>query len=142
MGAAENKDLVGRIFQEGMNEQRDGAFVDYLSAGYVNHDMPAPQPGPEGFLQVMKAFWEGFPDGRVEVEAIVADGDLVATRGVFTGTHKGEFMGVPASGATIRVPYMDMWRIENGKAVENWVRLDNLALMQQIGAVPSAPPAS
>ena len=136
MGATENKELVREIFEQGMNEQRADVFDRLLAEEYVNHDMPAPAPGPQGFRQVMQMFWSAFPDARVEIEEIVAEGDLVATRGVFTGTHEAEFMGTPASGAAIRVPYMDFWRIEDGRARENWVRLDMATLMQQIGASP------
>ena len=73
---------------------------------------------------------------KVNLEEVLADDDKVVTRGVFTGTHKGEFMGVPASGASIEVKFMDVWRIRDGRVAENWVRLDQLGLMQQIGAIP------
>jgi steroid delta-isomerase-like uncharacterized protein len=137
VGEAENKNLVRRIFEQGMNTQDGHVFDELLADDYVNHDMPAPAPGPEGFRQVMEMFWTGFPDARVELSDVVAEGDRVATRGVFTGTHQGEFMGIPASGASIRIDYMDFWRIEAGKARENWVRLDMAAMMQQLGAVPA-----
>jgi steroid delta-isomerase-like uncharacterized protein len=136
MGAEEHKALVRRVFERGINERDDAALEEALAKDYVNHDMPAPSPGWEGFRQVIGMFRAGFPDMRVTLEDVLADGDKVTTRGFFTGTHEGDFMGVPASGASIRVSYIDIWRIANGKAVENWVRLDMLSLMQQIGAVP------
>jgi predicted ester cyclase len=61
----------------------------------------------------------------------------VVTRSRWTGTHRGEFMGVPASGASVDVDFIDIWRIENGLLSESWVRMDLLGLMQQVGAVPS-----
>jgi steroid delta-isomerase-like uncharacterized protein len=133
----ENKALVRRLFEKGMNEQDDSVVDEVLSAGFVNHDMPAPSPGPEGFRQVLGMFRAAFPDMKVNLEEVLGDGDKVVTRGAFTGTHKGEFMGVPASGASINIKFIDVWRIEGGKATENWVRLDLLGLMQQVGAVPS-----
>ena len=136
MGAEEHKALVRRVFERGINERDDAALEEALAKDYVNHDMPAPSRGWEGFRQVIGMFRAGFPDMRVTLEDVLADGDKVTTRGFFTGTHEGDFMGVPASGASIRVSYIDIWRIANGKAVENWVRLDMLSLMQQIGAVP------
>ena len=60
----------------------------------------------------------------------------MVTRSHWTGTHKGEFMGVPASNASVEVSFIDIWRIENGQLVESWVRMDVLGLMQQVGAVP------
>jgi predicted ester cyclase len=76
---------------------------------------------------------------RITLETQLADGDLVANRGVFTGTHQGEFMGVPATGKQVTVQFMDLWRLENGQAVENWVRLDMLGLMTQLGIVALPP---
>jgi len=72
------------------------------------------------------------------VEQTMGEADLVCTRGHFEGTHDGDFMGVPATGKTVNVNYMDMWRIAEGKAIENWVRLDMLGLMQQLGVVPAS----
>ncbi len=69
-------------------------------------------------------------------ETLVVQGDKVVTRGVCSGTHKGEFNGIPATGKHVEVPWMDMWRAQNGKFVENWVRLDMLAMSAQLGVVP------
>jgi len=55
----------------------------------------------------------------------------------FTGTHQGEFMGIPATNKSIKVPYIDLWRTENGLFVDNWVQMDMLGLMQQLGVVPA-----
>jgi steroid delta-isomerase-like uncharacterized protein len=133
----ENKALVRRLFEQGMNEKDDGVLDAVLSPDFVNHDMPAPSPGPEGFRQMLGMFRAAFPDMNVNLEEVLGDGDKVVTRGFFSGTHKGEFMGVPASGASINVKYIDVWRIQDGKITDNWVRLDLLGLMQQVGAVPS-----
>lgn len=70
-------------------------------------------------------------------DVLAAEGDRVITRSRWTGTHRGEFMGVPPSGAFVQFDFIDMWRIENGKLVESWVRVDLLGLMQQVGAVSS-----
>jgi steroid delta-isomerase-like uncharacterized protein len=102
----------------------------------VNHDLPAPAPGPEGFKQVVGMFTESFPDMRIRLLDVIGEGDNVVTRGEWTGTHKGPFMGVPATGKSVTVKYIDIWRIDNGKAVENWVQMDFLGLMQQLGVVP------
>jgi hypothetical protein len=69
-------------------------------------------------------------------------GDKVVTRGYFTGTHKGEFRGIQATGRQFKISYIDIWLLEGGKIVENWVQLDQLGLMQQIGAIPSPENAS
>jgi predicted ester cyclase len=73
---------------------------------------------------------------RVTLEEELAEDDKVTTRGYFTGTHKGDFQGIPPTGKQIKVKYIDVWRITNGKMVENWVQMDQLGLMQQLGVIP------
>jgi steroid delta-isomerase-like uncharacterized protein len=132
-----NATTVRRIFDEALNGRRLDLLDELLSADYVNHDMPAPVPGPEGMRQVLGMFLAAFPDMRVQLHHVVADGDLVCTHGTFTGTQREEFMGVPASGNAVSIDYLDLWRMVDGKGAENWVRLDMLGLMQQIGALPT-----
>ena len=68
---------------------------------------------------------------------MLGEGDKVVTRGTFTGTHQGEFNGIPATGKKVKVSYCDIWRVENGKCVENWVQMDMVGLMQQLGVIPA-----
>ena len=131
------RELVRRIFEEGINAGNDAAFQDLLSPGFVNHDLPSPRPGPDGFAMVIGVFRTGFPDLTFYVDEVIVEGAMVSTRGYLTGTHQGEFMGVQPSGEQILVKYMDHWRIEDGQAQESWVALDLLGLMQQIGAIGS-----
>lgn len=136
MSAEQNKALIRRGFEEGMNQHNLSVFDGLLAPNYVNHNMPAPAPGPEGMKQVLAMFLTAFPDFQVTIEDAIAEGDRVATRGTWRGTHKGDFMGIPATGKSVSVSYCDIWRFENGKAVENWVQMDMLGLMQQLGVAP------
>jgi steroid delta-isomerase-like uncharacterized protein len=138
VGASENKALVRRLLEQGMNERKAEVFNECVAPNFVNHDLPGPTPGPEGFLQSFAMFEAGFPDLQVHLdEVLAAEGDRVITRSHWTGTHQGEFMGVPASGSSVDVSFIDIWRIEDGQLAESWVRMDLLSLMQQVGAVPS-----
>jgi steroid delta-isomerase-like uncharacterized protein len=137
MSTEQNKTMVRRVFEEGINNNDPTVFDQVIGPSYVNHDMPAPAPGIEGFKQVIAAFIAAFPDMRVAVEDVLADGDRVASRGEMTGTHRGAFMGIPATGKQVRVAYQDIWRVADGKLVENWVRLDMLGMMQQLGVAPT-----
>ncbi len=137
MSLEQNKALVRRGFEEGMNQQQLDIFDDLLTPQYVNHNMPAPAPGPDGFKQVMGMFISAFPDFHIQIEDILAEGDRVASRGVWSGTHQGDFMGIPATGKQVSVAYIDFWRLENGLAVENWVQMDMIGLMQQLGVMPA-----
>jgi steroid delta-isomerase-like uncharacterized protein len=137
MSAEQNKALVRRVFEESINKHNLNVFDELLAPNYVNHNMPTPAPGPEGLKQVVSMFLTAFPDFHVTLEDVIAEGDKVASRGVWRGTHQGNFMGIPATGKSIAVSYSDIWRIENGRAVENWVQMDMLGLMQQLGVAPA-----
>src|ERR1051325_894980 len=134
-----NMTAVRRIFEEGINKGDTAVVAELIDDRYVNHDMPAPAPGPEGFNQVIAMFKGAFPDLDITLDDVIGDGDKVCTRGHFTGTHSGEFMGVPATGKQVETGYIDVWRFEGGRAVENWVKIDMLGVMIQLGVVPPPP---
>lgn len=67
---------------------------------------------------------------------VIAEGDRVCSRGVMYGTHRGEFMGIPPTGKKVEVKYTDIWRLDKGKFVENWVQMDMMGMMQQLGLAP------
>ena len=135
--AEANRELVRRIFEDGINAANDAVLHELLAPVYVNNDLPSPRPGPAGFVEVMRVFRAGFPDLVIYVEEVIATGAMVSTRGYFSGTHQDEFRGIQPSGESILVKYIDQWRIEEGQAVESWISLDLLGLMQQIGAIGS-----
>jgi predicted ester cyclase len=137
MSTETNKKIVHRIFEEGINQNKPGVFDEVIAATYVNHDFPVPAHGAEGFKMVIGMFKAGFPDLNVILENTLAEGERVASQGYFSGTHQGEFNGIPATGKSVKVKYIDLWRIENGKAVENWVQMDMIGLMQQLGVMPA-----
>lgn len=110
------------------------AIDEYLAADVINHTPPPGVPGDlEGAKAIIGAIRAGFPDHDAVVEHMVAEGDLVATYKTFTGTHTGEFMGIPPTGrrATIRV--MDFVRYRQGKVAEHWNIVDVAGLQQQLG---------
>jgi predicted ester cyclase len=127
---------IRRVFAEGINQQKLEVFDELLAPNYVNHSMPAPAPGVEGFKMVVGMFLNAFPDFRVEVSDVICEGDFFSSRGYFTGTHQGDFQGIAPTGKAINAAYVDIWRAENGKLVENWVNLDMVGMMQQLGAMP------
>ena len=82
-------------------------------------------------------FRTAFPDLHVTLEAEFADGNYVFHRGYVTGTHQGEWQGIAPTGKQVKMKTLDIWRVANGKAVENWVQMDMLGLVQQPGVVPT-----
>jgi predicted ester cyclase len=138
MSTEENIALVRRIFEEGVNEDKPSVWDELLAPDFVIYDPPSSgmEPNREGFRQMFTGFRAAFPDLHMTIEAEFAAGDYVIHRGYTTATHKGEFQGIAATGKQIKVKYIDIWRVANGKAMENWVQLDMLGLMQQLGVVP------
>jgi steroid delta-isomerase-like uncharacterized protein len=135
MSTDQNKEIIRRGFEEGINKRNYAYFDETIGENYVNHMMPQ-ATGPEGLKQIVGGFVAGFPDMQITVEDLIAEGDRVATRGFWRGTHTGDFMGIPATGREVTLPYIDVWRLENGKAVENWVSMDMMAMMKQLGLMP------
>jgi steroid delta-isomerase-like uncharacterized protein len=116
---------------------------EHLADDFVEHEeTPGLEPSKEGVKQLFHMYKAAFPDLRMEAQDILASGDKVVARVRATGTHQGEFLGMPASGKRVDVQLIDIIRFgDDGLAHEHWGVVDSLALMQQLGAVPGAPPA-
>jgi predicted ester cyclase len=138
MSTEESKALIRRLFEEGINQNKPGVFDELIAPDFVIYDPPPGiPPDREGFRQLIETFRNSFPDLHLTFEAEFADGDYVIHRGYGTGTHTGEFQGIPPTGKQIKVNFIHIWRVANGKAVENWVQMDMLGLMQQLGVIPA-----
>ena len=134
----QNKAQVRRIVEDIYN-RGDLAAVDELAASdLVIHRTSQEIHGREGAKAYVMALRGGFPDLRLTIEDQVAEGDKVVSRWTARGTHRGEFQGLPATGQTIEVAGTSIDRFANGKVVECWDYVDELGLMQQLGAVAAA----
>jgi predicted ester cyclase len=114
-------------------------FGEHMADDFVEHeDLPGLEPGKDGVKQMFRMYRAAFPDLRLEAEDVLANGDTVVARARATGTHQGEFMGLPPTGNRIDVPLIDIIRFgDDGLAVEHWGVLDALGMMQQLGAIPA-----
>lgn len=135
---AYNLTHVTRAFEEFINRRNPGAAGEYVSSSYVGHfpGLP-PVQGIPAFQQFIGMWLQAFPDAHVTIEDAIADGDKVAVRTTFCGTHQGELMGVPPTGRQVTVTSLNLFRIEDGRAVEQWVNSDDLGMMQQLGVIPA-----
>ena len=134
MSVVENKAVVRRWI-EAYNERDLEAEAAVLAPGLVVHVSAAPGPleGLEAWRQFSQPFIEAFPDLRLTVEEIMADGDMVAARVVFRGTHRGELQGIPATGKEVAFTSIEVNRVRDGKVEEHWVEINLLGLVQQLG---------
>ena len=139
----QNKDLARRFYAEVVSTGDLDRVAEFCTEDFVDHEEgpPGTPDGIEGVKAFVQMFRDGFPDLRATVEDALEEGDRVAARVRFTGTHEGEFMGVPPSGNKVDIETIDIVRIVDGKASEHWGVTDNMALMQQIGAIPQEAPA-
>ena len=109
-----------------------------MSPDFRAHVSGVPEPlGIDAWSGFMAAFTTAFPDARITIDECIADGDTVATRWRLTGTHRGEFQGIPPTGRAIAVSGLEFSRLVDGRFVEHWGMFDNLALLSQIGAMPA-----
>jgi len=142
MSAEDNKALIRRF----VDEVQSGGNIDLVdeicSPEFVNHSAPPGIPADrEGIKIITAMFRRAFPDSYFTVEDMVAEGDKVATRKTFHGTHGGEFMGIPPSGRSVSMGPIDIVRISDGRVVEHWSMGDTLGMMQQLGVIPSGEPS-
>jgi len=126
-------------FGKAVNSGNLEVLTEVVAPGVVDND-PAPDqgPGPEGFINLFETMREAFPDLNVTVDKMVADDDNVAIAYTITGTHKGDFMGVPATNRQVSARGVQIAKFENGQIVERWGSSDQLGILQQIGATVAA----
>jgi len=118
-------------------------FGALLADGFVEHEETLGlAPTKEGVLEFFRMYRAAFPDLQMDPEDVLASGDKVVARVRATGTHTGEFMGMPATGKSIDVQLIDIMRFaEDGLVREHWGVVDMLTMMQQLGVVPEGAPA-
>jgi steroid delta-isomerase-like uncharacterized protein len=133
MSQQENIDAIQRL-GEAVNSGNLEALHEVFSPNAIDRDPAADQePGPEGFIHFFTGFRAAFPDLSISVEQLVADDDNVAIAYTVTGTHQGDFLGIPATGRPIKARGVQIARFENGQIVERWGSSDQLGILQQIG---------
>lgn len=138
MSAEENKVLIRRLYAEVFARWNLDVVDELIGAEFVGHEMPpGTPPGPVGFKQFYGSLRSAFPDLRYTVDDVIAEEDKVVVRWTWRCTHKGDFMGIAATGREATVTGMAIYRIAGGKCVERWVELGLLGLMQQLGAIPA-----
>ena len=136
---AENKALVNRWFEEVWNKGRADAIDEMFAADGVAHGLGGQDlHGPADFKVFHAAFRGAFPDVRVQMDELIAEGDKVAYRFTATGTHRGDSLGFAATGRAARFIGMGTIRIADGRIVEGWNILDQLGMLTQLG-VAQAP---
>jgi predicted ester cyclase len=130
-----NKQLYRDLLENVFNKRQPDALDRYVAPGIIEHNPNLPQ-GLAGRKQFVANLLTGFSDYRGEIQEIMAEGDKVVVRTLWTGTQDGPFLGQPASGRKVRFTTADFLRIENGKVAEHWDVVDSLPRAVALGLVP------
>ena len=116
-------------------------FASHLADDFAEReDLPGFPPTKGGVIQYFRTLIAAFPDLRMLADDVIASGDKAVARVRVTGTHKGPFMGMPATGKQVDVNLIDIMRFgDDGRVREHWGVVDQLTMMQQLGAIPAGP---
>jgi steroid delta-isomerase-like uncharacterized protein len=136
-----NKDVIKAFLEDVINQGRLERANDLVKEDFVELDpLPGQVQGREGLKAVIHALRSAFPDMHWVVNEMVAEGQKVVTRFVWTGTHRGVFLGIPATGRSVAVKGVVIDLLEDGRMSESRILMDTMGLMQQLGVIPSPPP--
>ncbi len=137
------KNLV-RQFTEATNAANWQALSDLVADDFARHSAASvgpPVTSREEFIELQKGFLHTFPDQRIQIDRLVAEGELVAVMATYSGTQSGPMGDLPATGKQFQSPFLAIFRIESGKIVELWVEWDNIAILSQLGLFPPPSPS-
>lgn len=137
MSAGENKAVVRQLYEDLFNQKNLAALDGVTAPNFVDHDPDNPTADLAGARQYFRMMFAAFPDLRVTVEDMIAEGDTVVARVTVSGTHQGEFLGIPPGGKQVTITGIDILRLADGKLVEHWGQFDSLGMMQQLGVIPT-----
>ena len=141
MSTEDNKALIHKWVDEVLNTRDvsdQSPAYQLVASDFVGH-FPGQPPieGLEAFRQFGSLYFSAFPDLQITPEDLIAEGDKVTMRYGWGGTHRGELMGIPATGKQVRTSGISILRIANGKIAEQWDNFDNLSMLQQLGVIPA-----
>ena len=127
-----NKLLVRRFFAAVENGEF-AVFDEVVAENYDDH-LPGQSPGRETLKSYFQGLRTAFPDIRLPISQMIAEGDRVAVLNAVQGTHRGEFLGIAPTGRTVDAPAFQMYRIQDGQLAEHWEVADFATLLRQLNA--------
>jgi steroid delta-isomerase-like uncharacterized protein len=133
-----NKTIVRRLFEEVWNKGNLSVADELFAPNYEHHDASTPDVGrgPESEKKRATLYRTAFPDLRLTIEDIIAEGETVVARWSCRGTHKGDLSGIAPTGKQFTISGVSIARFTGSKMAEGWINWDAQGLMQQLGVVP------
>src|SRR5262245_17806317 len=141
MSIEQNKAIVRRWSEELWGQGNLAVADEIIAPDYVRHDPgdPFPARGPQDVKRIVTMLRTMLPDLRIEIEAMVAEGDMVVSRYNATATDTRGYMGKPPTGRVINTAAIQIFRFVDGRIVESWAVRDDLGTLRQLGHVPMPP---
>ena len=136
MSEEQNKQVFRRLIEEGFSKGNLEALNDVFAPNFVEHQDGFVPPNAEGVKGAIVSLRTAAPDLKLTIEEIIASGEKTWARITARGTHRGPFMGRPATERTFAITVIDICRFENGQVVEHWGVADRLSMMAQLGLLP------
>lgn len=130
----ENKELFRRFVEEVVNPGASDRMEEFVAPGYIEHTTDT--HGPDGYRDNHSKILAAFPDFHVEIEKIIAEGDMLAFHLTYSGTHRGEFRGIAPTGKKVSWASMQFRRVEDGMFVEAWGLSDTQGLLEALSEEP------
>jgi len=130
----QNKQLLADFGAEVFAKKDLTKLNDFMKADYIQHNPLVPQ-GSEGFKQFFTNWFNAVPDWNYSVTKLVAEDDTVWVYGTYTGTQKGDWLGILATNNAYSITAVDIFRIEDGKLAEHWDVIDIYGLFKQLGVI-------
>jgi len=135
MSVEDNKALVRGFVAEVINDRRLDRLEEFLAPDYADRSEGlAGSDAIEALRQGFEAWWQSFPDHRVAIEQLVAEGDFVASRASCSAVHAGAYAGHRATGRRISFDAHELYRIHDGRIAEHWEIWDEATLLRQLAA--------
>jgi predicted ester cyclase len=140
----EAKEIIRRWNEEGWSGGHYDLAHEIISPNMTVHGAGGQTVGmgPDGLIDLIRTWRTAFPDGRMEIDDLIVEGDTVAIRNTWYGTQDAEFYGIPASGRSVAVTSVGIDRVVDGLVTEGWGELDMVGMMQQLGALPAVGPGA
>ena len=131
-----NKAVIRRFVEEVQNNKDFAVYDELNDPDFVNLSSPPGIPADrEGGKMYLSGFLNAFPDSQFTIDDMIAEGDQIATKKTFTGTHTADFGEIPATGKSVTLQFVDIMRVRDGRIIEHWLSMDQLSFLQQLGVV-------
>jgi steroid delta-isomerase-like uncharacterized protein len=128
-----NKETIRRLYENLLNHGKLELLDQVIAEDYTGI---YGQRGPEAFAETIRGLRQGFPNIRWTIEDLIAEGDRVAVRWTWQGTHQNAFRGFPATQKQVTDKAIAIYQFRSNKIIQAWIETDRFGVLQQIGAVP------